>query len=97
MADYLVCYDIDTVSSGGERRLRQVAKTCEGFGVRVQQSVFECVLGEPDRLRLVARLRGIIDDTRDNVRIYPLVGDARLRVVSLGRTRHVDTRDPLIF
>ena len=38
----LVCYDVNTETKAGRRRLRRVAKVCEGTGQRVQKSVFEC-------------------------------------------------------
>lgn len=59
---HLVCYDI-----ADDRRLRRVAKTLEGFGVRLQYSVFECAL---DRMRLEelrAALDGAIKHDEDQV------------------------------
>jgi CRISPR-associated protein Cas2 len=38
---YLVCYDIVS-----DRRRNKVAKLLEAYGLRVQKSVFECVLDE---------------------------------------------------
>ncbi|GAA3458000.1 CRISPR-associated endonuclease Cas2 [Saccharothrix longispora] len=70
--ELLVTYDVDTTTPEGERRLRQVAKTCEGIGHRVQKSVFEVVCTPPQRLHLEARLQGIIDPALDSVRIYHL-------------------------
>lgn len=40
----LVTYDVDTTTKEGARRLRQVAKACQDYGQRVQNSVFECEL-----------------------------------------------------
>ena len=37
----IVCYDVNTETREGRRRLRRVAKLCEGIGQRVQKSVFE--------------------------------------------------------
>ena len=37
----IVCYDVNTETSAGRRRLRRVAKVCEASGQRVQKSVFE--------------------------------------------------------
>ena len=42
--EVLVTYEISTESPDGERRLRRVAKLCEGYGHRVQKSVFECIV-----------------------------------------------------
>ena len=38
----IVCSDVNTETREGRRRLRRVAKVCEGVGQRVQKSVFEC-------------------------------------------------------
>jgi hypothetical protein len=40
----LVCYDVNTETKAGRRRLRRVARVCESTGQRVQKSVFECQL-----------------------------------------------------
>ena len=37
----LVSYDVSTRETGGDRRLRRVAKACRDYGQRVQYSVFE--------------------------------------------------------
>ena len=50
---YLVSYDICQ-----PKRLRRVARTLEGFGVRLQYSVFECAL---DAMRL-AKLKAELQD-----------------------------------
>lgn len=39
----LLTYDVSTIDPEGRRRLRQMAKLCEGYGHRVQKSVFESV------------------------------------------------------
>ena len=70
--ELLVTYDVDTTTREGERRLRRVAKACEGYGYRVQKSVFEIVCDPAQRLVLEARLLDIIDPTQDSVRIYHL-------------------------
>ncbi len=38
----LVTYDVATADRDGRRRLHKVAKTCQNYGQRVQNSVFEC-------------------------------------------------------
>ena len=40
----LVTYDVNTASPDGAKRLRQVAKICQNYGQRVQNSVFECLV-----------------------------------------------------
>ena len=70
--ELLVTYDVETTTPEGQRRLRQVAKICEGHGHRVQKSVFEIVCNAPQRLLLEARLLQTIDPQHDSVRIYQL-------------------------
>lgn len=40
----IVSYDVSTTTKDGRRRLRKVARICEDFGQRVQNSVFECLV-----------------------------------------------------
>ncbi|WP_367340986.1 CRISPR-associated endonuclease Cas2, partial [Aminivibrio sp.] len=40
----LITYDVNTASEGGAKRLRHVAKICQNYGQRVQNSVFECLV-----------------------------------------------------
>ena len=35
----LVTYDVETMTSDGQRRLRQVARQCLNYGQRVQNSI----------------------------------------------------------
>ena len=59
---YLVSYDISH-----PKRLRRVAKTCEGFGSRLQYSVFECPLDDLRFQKLRAELDGIIHHDEDQI------------------------------
>lgn len=68
--ELLVTYDVGTVTAEGERRLRRVAKICEGYGVRVQKSVFEVVCSPAERLMLQAKLIDAIAPDTDSVRMY---------------------------
>lgn len=95
--EVLVTYDVSTESAAGRNRLRKVAKICEGFGQRVQKSVFECVLSDAQLLQLEHRLSLIIDAQVDSLRIYRL-REPRLRFVRiLGRVVPYDIRDPIVF
>ena len=40
----VITYDVNTTSVSGEKRLRTVAKLCERYGNRVQNSVFEVLV-----------------------------------------------------
>lgn len=63
----VVSYDI-----ANDRRRRKIAKTLEDFGVRVQYSVFDCVLNEQELLTLQTKLQELIDYEEDSVRFYRL-------------------------
>lgn len=80
----LVTYDVNTASEHGARRLRQVAKACQNYGLRVQNSVFECVLDEAKFVVLRNELINIIDSDNDSVRFYFLGNNWQKRVETIG-------------
>src|ERR1035441_1914408 len=49
LMDLILAYDVDTTTTEGQRRLRRIAKLCEGHGIRVQKSVFEIVARSEER------------------------------------------------
>ena len=49
----VVSYDVGQ-DEGGQKRLRKMAKLCEGFGQRVQYSVFECLVDPAQSVNLKA-------------------------------------------
>ena len=63
---YLVTYDISC-----NKRRKKVSDLLEGYGQRVQLSVFECVLPTKKYEELKSRL-GRRVEPEDNIRIYPL-------------------------
>ena len=95
--EVLVAYDVATDTTVGQRRLRQVAKTCEGFGQRVQKSVFECVVSDGELALLEARLDRLIDPASDSLRIYRLLEPRDRYLTVCGRPLAFDIHDPLIL
>jgi CRISPR-associated protein Cas2 len=95
--EVLVAYDVATDDAAGRGRLHRVAKACEGSGQRVQQSVFECVLSEPELARLEGRLSRLIDPSRDSLRIYRLREPRSSFTLVLGLDVAHDIRDPLVL
>jgi CRISPR-associated protein Cas2 len=92
----IVAYDVETVTAVGRRRLRKVAKVCEAHGVRVQNSVFECVLTVPQVVRFIDRLVQIIDPAADNLRIYHL-GAEMATIDAFGRQDWISPRAPMVI
>lgn len=93
--DILVCYDVDTTSSEGRRRLRQVAKKCEAHGQRVQLSVFECRLTPEIWVKMRADLLKILQPTEDSLRIYWLAQPREKNLEVHGRDAYIDFSGPL--
>ena len=92
----IVTYDVSTESSAGRRRLRRVAKVCEGVGQRVQKSVFECKVNAMQYEELERRLVSEIDDDEDSLRFYRLTEPAELHVKQYGNFRSTDFDAPLL-
>ena len=66
----LVSYDVSTTDAKGRTRLRKVAKTCQNYGQRVQNSVFECVVDETQFVLLRERLKKEIAAEQDSLSFY---------------------------
>ena len=81
----LITYDVDTVSETGQKRLRKVAKVCQDYGQRVQNSVFECRLTESQYVLLRNKIEGIINIDLDNVRFYFLGNNWSRRIETIGK------------
>ena len=64
----LITYDVNTETASGKKRLRKVAKQCENYGRRVQNSVFECILDQAQSIMLKQSLVDIIDENVDSLR-----------------------------
>jgi len=95
--DVLVALDFDTTTSEGTRRLVRVAKICEGYGTRVQYSVFECRLGQTRLARLTAELAATIVRSRDSVNIHRFDGPISEARTSLGRRLPRELGQPWIL
>lgn len=93
----LVTYDVAITTDGGATRLRRVAKICEQYGVRVQNSVFECIVDATQKKRLEIELMKEIDQKVDSIRIYQLGNQYRNKVKHIGAKETINVEDPLIF
>jgi CRISPR-associated protein Cas2 len=68
----LVTYDVNVTTKAGVKRLRHISKHCLDFGVRVQNSVFECEIDPAQWVQLKDRLLATMDPTQDSLRFYRL-------------------------
>ncbi len=64
---YIVTYDIPC-----DKRRKKIANLLEGYGQRVQLSVFECLLTKQKYEQLKQRLKKQVKIEEDSVRFYPL-------------------------
>ncbi|QDQ02732.1 CRISPR-associated endonuclease Cas2 [Lysinibacillus fusiformis] len=93
----LVTYDVVTKTAIGQKRLRKVAKTCENYGLRVQNSVFECVVDATQFKQLQLALQGIIDKEEDSLRFYQLGNNYKSKVIHVGAKETFNVEDTLIL
>lgn len=89
---YVIAYDIPE-----DRRRNKVAKLLEGYGTRVNYSVFECLLTPAQFARLHARLDRLVRPEEDAVRIYPLPLELRERIVVIGGLKPLEPIRNLIL
>lgn len=93
----IVCYDVNTETKEGRRRLRRVAKVCEGTGQRVQKSVFECQVTLAELEALERRLLAEINEQQDCLRLYRLPDTRGAEVREYGHFKAVDFEGPLVL
>lgn len=93
----LITYDINITAPEGQRRLRRVAKQCVNYGVRVQNSVFECRVDATQYTRLKHALLREIDAKLDSLRFYRLGDNAAGKVEHYGVERGFQLDEPLIL
>ncbi|MBR5364665.1 MAG: CRISPR-associated endonuclease Cas2 [Clostridia bacterium] len=93
----VVTYDVNTASAGGEKRLRKVARICEKYGIRVQNSVFEIMLDASQLVVLKDSLEKVIDLENDSVRFYRMGNTWEQKVETMGKIPLIQTGKALIL
>lgn len=93
----IVCYDVNTETREGRRRLRRVAKVCEGTGQRVQKSVFECQVTLAQLEDLERRLLAQVNLDQDCLRLYRLADTRGCEVREHGKFKATDFDAPLVL
>lgn len=94
----LITYDVSVVTAEGRRRLRRIAKACLDYGIRVQNSVFECEVEPAQFTQLQDELLFIYDEEEDSLRFYFLGKKGRQKVEHHGAKPTDDPfNDPLIL
>jgi CRISPR-associated protein Cas2 len=90
---YLVAYDIRD-----DRRLRAVASCTEGYGERIQYSVFVCDLSDAEKFAMRADLESRMNRSEDSVMIIDLgtAGDSS-RFLFLGHHERLPSSAAVII
>ncbi len=93
----LVSYDVSTVTTTGKNRLRRIAKACQNWGIRVQNSVFECNVNPAQWTQLKAELERIFDPETDSLRYYNLGDNYSTRIEHVGAKIALDVEKTIII
>ena len=93
----LICYDVNTATASGRKRLRKVAKECQNHAQRVQNSVFEADLDYSSFMKLKDRLEKLIDKEVDSLRFYYLGNNWKRRVEHIGTKETYDPEGVIII
>ncbi len=93
----IVCYDVNTETRDGRKRLRRIAKICESTGQRVQKSVFECQVNLMQMEDLERKLLAEIDLQEDCLRLYRLPDTKGCEVREYGKFKATDFDAPLVL
>ena len=93
----LVTYDVNTETPEGKRRLRQVANKCVSYGIRVQNSVFECNIDNAQYHQMKADLVALIDKEKDSLRFYILGNSYHNKTDHVGAKVTYDMEGSLIL
>ncbi|HEY6315096.1 MAG TPA: CRISPR-associated endonuclease Cas2 [Streptosporangiaceae bacterium] len=89
---YLVAYDIRD-----DRRLRNIAVCVEGYGTRIQYSVFVCDLSDREKVIMRSDIESLMKMSEDSVMVIDLgqAGDSS-RFLFLGHHEKLPTSSSVI-
>ncbi len=93
----LVSYDVSTKTASGIVRLRKIAELCVDYGLRVQDSVFECNVEPADWESLKDKLLKMYNPEEDSLRFYFLGSNWKRRVEHHGKSDVGDIEEPIIL
>lgn len=93
----ILTYDVETATASGAKRLRNVAKLCQKYGVRVQNSVFEIEAGAAQLVELKNKLESVIDLEQDSVRIYRMGNSWQNKIEVLGKAPIIQAGSEIIL
>lgn len=93
----LLTYDVDFTQQQGAKRLRKVAKICERYGIRVQNSVFEMLVDPPQFVQIKEELSKIIDMQNDSIRFYHIGSKWETKIETMWLEKGIKQDEPLLL
>lgn len=93
----IVSYDVSTTTKSGKKRLKKVADTCLNFGIRAQNSVFECIVDPAQWELLKNELLSLYKEEEDSLRFYFLSSNWERRLEHHGKNKNLNIEDPFIL
>ena len=75
----------------------RLAKLCERYGVRVQNSVFEVLVDGAQLVALKESLLQVIDITQDSIRFYRLGSNFQNKIETIGCNPNIELGKELIL
>ncbi|MCQ2209076.1 MAG: CRISPR-associated endonuclease Cas2 [Paludibacteraceae bacterium] len=93
----LITYDVSTETSEGKRRLAKIAKACKNFGLRAQNSVFECEVDPSQWVILKNNLLKIVNVQEDSLRFYFLGSNWERKIEHYGIMGPIDMHGLLLL
>ena len=93
----LIVYDTHSSTEEGRRRLMKVARYCELKGKRIQNSVFECLLGAAAFRETRKLLLSLIDEHQEKLRFYNLGNSYESRIDRIGKQSKDYYENPIIL
>jgi len=76
----VIAYDI-----ADDRRRQKIAKLLVQFGVRCNESVFECVLTQPKIQKMLQQLNKLANEQEDSILIYYLCKPCVMKRETIGQ------------
>lgn len=88
---YVIAYDV-----ADDHRRQQVVKHLERLGVRINLSVFECMLTSIQIAKLEKSLIAIIHHKEDTVVVYPICRDCYAKTIYLPESRRLVSKNVIV-
>ena len=93
----LLTYDVDFTTENGQKRLRKIAKVCENYGIRVQNSVFELIVDNTQLTIIQNFIKSIMNEEKDSVRFYRIGKNYNEKIIVFGKQPVIKQDDTIIL